>query len=353
MNRKIKNKSFKKAMLLNIGVVAISIIFTLTIAAVSAAMHSRDISSIAAVFILEIAILLFSVLYFVKFVYKPIMKIDAAVHLLEDTQDELSFDLLQDDTPYISYTLNRMINLLKESMSREHALEILRKQAEISKLQSQINPHFLYNTLEAIRGEAIIQGNDEVAEMTEALANYFRYSISKKGDFVTLSEELKNVENYITIQKYRFDNRISFRIDYHTEQSIISQCFMPKLILQPIVENAIYHGLETKVGKGEVVIHITATEKRLIIVVSDDGSGIESELLDKINRELNSDKATTVNTDQRSSLGIAIININQRLKLLWGNEYGITLSSTLNMGTDAEITLPLVTDISLLKGGKA
>lgn len=347
--KKRRNKSFKKALIINLSVISFSIILMLLINVLS--IFQRSKIAVIVALITETSVLGFMVHYFIRNIYKPIINIDHALHFLEDSQDELSFNI-KDDISSITFNLNRMIDLLKESMKREHDLEMLRKQAEISKLQSQINPHFLYNTLESIRGEAIIQGNKEIAVMTEALANYFRYSISKKGDFVTLSDELKNVENYITIQRYRFDNRISFRVKYHSTDSSVLQFLLPKLTLQPIIENAIYHGLETKIGEGEVVMHITATEKRLIIVVSDNGVGIDYETLSRINEELNSDTVTIVDSEQNSHLGIAIININQRLKLLWGSEYGITISSTLNMGTDVEVTLPLVSNLSLLKGGK-
>jgi two-component system sensor histidine kinase YesM len=338
-----RKKSFKKALIFNILVISFSIFFTLLFNIIS--LYQRTKSGVILVLILDVVLLAYIAYNFMKNIYKPIINIDTALHFLEDSQDELSFNI-QDDTPSITHNLNRMISLLKESMEREHALEILRKQAEISKLQSQINPHFLYNTLESIRGEAIIQGNDDVAEMTEALANYFRYSISKTGDFVTLSDELRNVENYITIQKYRFENRISFRIEYHSPEASVLHCLMPKLTLQPIIENSIYHGLETKIGEGEVVIHITATEKRLIIVVSDNGIGIDSENLDRINALLNNKKINVLSNEDKNHLGIAINNINQRLKLLWGNEYGITVSSTINMGVDVEITLPIISDYS-------
>jgi len=347
--KKRRNKSFKKALIINLSVVSFSIILMLLINVLS--IFQRSKIAVIVALITEISVLGFMVHYFIRNIYKPIINIDDALHFLEGAQDELSFNI-QDDASSITFNLNRMIDLLKESMKREHDLEMLRKQAEISKLQSQINPHFLYNTLESIRGEAIIQGNKEIAVMTEALANYFRYSISKKGDFVTLSDELKNVENYITIQRYRFDNRISFRVKYHSTDSSVLQYLLPKLTLQPIIENSIYHGLETKIGEGEVVIHITATEKRLIIVVSDNGVGIDYETLSRINEELNSETVKIVDVEQSNHLGIAIININQRLKLLWGSEYGITVSSTLNMGTDVEVTLPLVNNLSLLKGGK-
>jgi two-component system, sensor histidine kinase YesM len=347
LNERRRKKSFKKALIFNISVFSFSILFTLLTNMIS--LYQRTKAGVILVLSINIIFLGGIAYHFIKNIYKPIVNIDAALHFLEDSQDELSFNI-QDDTPSITHNLNRMISLLKESMEREHALDILRKQAEISKLQSQINPHFLYNTLESIRGEAIIQRNDDVAEMTEALANYFRYSISKKGDFVTLSDELRNVENYITIQKYRFDNRISFRIQYHSPESDVLQCFMPKLTLQPIIENSIYHGLETKIDDGEVVIHITATEKRLIIVVSDNGVGIDNETLERINEHLNNEKILILDNEQKNHLGIAMANINQRLKLLWGNEYGITISSTLNMGTDVELTLPLESNYSQLKG---
>ena len=158
---------------------------------------------------------------------------------------------------------------LNEIIDRSNLIAISKKQAEYLALQNQINPHFLYNTLEGIRSEALIVGLDSIAEMTEALATFFRYTISDLENLVTLEDELANIENYYYIQQFRFGSKLDLKIQYDrdsddefTEMDFL-QCKLPKLTLQPIVENSIYHGIERKIGKGHLVIRISASEERL------------------------------------------------------------------------------------------
>lgn len=206
---------------------------------------------------------------------------------------------------------------------------------KISALESQINPHFLYNTLESIRGQAIVSGSVDIAKTTEALAVFFRYSISQKRNIVTLQDEINNIKNYFLIQKYRFDDR--FQLEILTDDNDISDYVLPKLTLQPIVENAIFHGLETKEGSGTVKIAITTTVKRLLITVSDNGLGMTSEILDCVNQKLRDD---TFPSEENS--GIALVNVNRRIKLFFGDQYGLQIYSIQGKGTDVEIVLPLV-----------
>ena len=140
-------------------------------------------------------------------------------------------------------------------LDKNRLIALSKKTSEYLALQNQINPHFLYNTLEGIRAEAVISGVDTIAEMTEALATYFRYTISQVDNLVTLEEELANVENYYYIQKFRFGDRLDLMIRYDCEDEYsVLQCQIPKLTLQPIVENSIYHGLEQKMEKGHLDI---------------------------------------------------------------------------------------------------
>ena len=213
------------------------------------------------------------------------------------------------------------------------------KNAEINNLQDQINPHFLYNTLEVIRGEALTKGDRKIAEMTASLANYFRYNISRKEAFVFLKDELKNCMNYFNIQKNRFGDKISCEILYHdTEENRIGNCYIPKLILQPIIENAIYHGLELKMGEGSIKIHITEAEGSLIIHVVDDGLGMPQEKVDELNNDYNflgEDASEHHN-------GVAVQNIKKRLKLYWGKQAYLLVISELGEGTQVVIRMPLL-----------
>lgn len=232
---------------------------------------------------------------------------------------------------------------IMSSFDKNQILSLSKKQAEYLALQNQINPHFLYNTLEGIRSEAIIAGMDSVAEMTEALATFFRYTISRVDHLVTLEDELANIENYYVIQQYRFGERLSLSIEYEEDSEMEAlSCRIPKLTLQPIVENSIYHGLEEKVGKGSLKIRITRMQDHLLITISDDGVGMEEEKVEELNRRMSRAPMEDVQVKHEKQGGIAMVNVNNRIKLLFGEEYGLYFYSTKGIGTDVEITLPVL-----------
>lgn len=243
--------------------------------------------------------------------------------------------------PY-SPELAEALKKFEELLDTKELISNTKKHAEYLALQNQINPHFLYNTLEGIRSEALIEGIPVVAEMTEALSTYFRYTISNVEKLVTLEDELTNIENYYKIQQFRFGDRLSLSLVYDSEEKErILQCKLPKLTLQPIVENAIFHGMERKIGKGNLRIKVVDTKERLIITVSDDGIGMDKEKLVEINEKLNGTTLEYMKEDYDKSGGIALINVNNRIKLIFGDEYGIYVYSQKNAGTDVEITLPI------------
>lgn len=172
------------------------------------------------------------------------------------------------------------IKKIKGIFNTNELISATKKQAQYLALQNQINPHFLYNSLEGIRGEAITAGLNSVAEMAEALGIFFRYTISNVENLVTLEDELTNIENYYFIQQYRFGERLNLSIEYDCEDKAeVLKYRLPKLTLQPIVENSIFHGIERKMGKGHVHIKIETTPKRLIVTISDDGLGMKEERL--------------------------------------------------------------------------
>lgn len=237
--------------------------------------------------------------------------------------------------PY-SKEMENAIDKFKKSGEASQLLESSKKHAEYLALQNQINPHFLYNTLESIRGEAITNKMDNIANMTEALATFFRYNISNVQNLVTLKEELNNVLSYYTIQKYRFGNKLCIDIDVAEEE--IYSLKMPKLILQPIVENAIFHGIERKRDNGLIKISVEVTQNRIIITIKDNGVGISEEDVEKLNKKL-----LRSNEDfSKSKKGIALTNVNNRIKLMFGDNYGLYIYSSVNVGTDVKITLPKI-----------
>ncbi len=240
-------------------------------------------------------------------------------------------------TPY----MNSQMKLMEKIIRSPQMMDLNKRQAQYLALQNQINPHFLYNTLESIRGEALIAGLDSVADMTEALAKFFRYTITKVENLVSVEEELDNCETYFGIQKYRFGDRLNLHIEYEdAEYENIMNCRIPKLTLQPILENSIIHGTELKLGAGNIYIRFECTQDRLIIRISDDGVGMDEETLEKLNRRLGR-AYDSLGTGDGEKGGIALSNVNNRIHLIFGDEYGMHVYSMPGRGTDVEITIPL------------
>lgn len=221
----------------------------------------------------------------------------------------------------------------------ERDRELMETRMKFAQLQNQINPHFLYNTLENIRARAILDDNDVIADMTEALSRFFRYNISKRADIVKLSEELDNIRTYMHIQQYRFTNKFDFQVYVHDDEPGVMEARIPKMTLQPIVENAIFHGMENKIGKGHIEIHFESDENSVFVIVEDDGVGMSPESLRELEDKLVREPDGTWETGHGSD-GIAMRNVNNRLKLFFGEECGIHVSSTEGVGTEVELILP-------------
>lgn len=231
-------------------------------------------------------------------------------------------------------TIDTLTYQLVSTSTQLYKNEISKKESELIFLQSQINPHFLYNTLESIKGIAAARNVPEIWDMTRALSQIFRYSI-KGSNEVTFDEELNIIKSYIKIQQIRFSNR--FLVKYSINDSTLD-CKIPKMILQPIVENAIYHGLEPKEGIGILSISgFFNNDSDLMIVIKDNGMGIDEETLTKLNEELqDDDKNSILSTKTR----IGISNVNNRIKILYGLGFGLFIHSELDKGTEVTIKLP-------------
>jgi two-component system sensor histidine kinase YesM len=291
--------------------------------------------------ILFSVVLLLELVIYVKYVLKPVRQIKKTIDFISG--EDIGF--LIGYTPKNTNNIDeQLIGSISESLRKVLNLgstaEIIKKQTELAALQSQINPHFLYNTLDSIRGQATMLGVDEIAEMVEALSNFFRYGISTKGDLVTLEDELKNVGNYFKIQQYRFKNKFELIVEYDEKDNIL-EYVLPKLTIQPIIENSIYHGFRDRLGECRIVLRITATEKRLIIEISDNGTGIDKEVVSVLNDSFRRNANQVPSSDSLRHHGIALTNVNQRIRLFFGDQYGLTVSSIPNVGTDVEIVIPL------------
>lgn len=278
---------------------------------------------------------------FFKWVYKPYKEINKVLTLFYQGS---IFKGIFDMRLFFNQETQLTFQKFKEIIDTKELIEGSKKHAEYLALQNQINPHFLYNTLEGIRSEALIEGVDSIANMTEALATFFRYTISNVDKLVTLEAEINNVKNYYKIQQFRFGEKLELNMDFQDEDSEdILQAKIPKLTLQPIFENAIFHGLERKLGKGILTLKVFATNKRLIIVISDNGVGIEEERVKELNQKLRGASLEYMKEDRKRG-GIALLNVNNRIKLIFGDEYGIYVYSKIGAGTDVEITMPLIRD---------
>ncbi|MEY8392418.1 sensor histidine kinase [Lachnospiraceae bacterium 45-W7] len=241
----------------------------------------------------------------------------------------------RDEVGIVADSLNKMLDenqKLQEkflySQQRIYEAELATKQAELLAYRSQINPHFLYNTFECIRGMALYHDEDDIAEITMALSNVFRYVV-KGEDIVSVAEELEHILEYAKIIEYRFMGKISINI---TANKDVREKKVLKLFLQPLVENAVFHGLEQKITNGLVEVSITAPdESHLCFIVKDDGCGMEPEKLDDVRRQLN---------DRRNTLKIGLFNIYQRLKLFYGDRFEFEIESEQNKGTCITILIP-------------
>ena len=287
-----------------------------------------------------ISIIAFIGFIFWRMVYSPVSQIEDILKTLFKRKAYGQLEELTVSTPEKKnqYNMDRIMRELQDLIKSEYSAEIMRNQAELNALQSQINPHFLYNTLESIRGLAIVYKVKDIEIMTKALADMFRYIISKKSSIISFREELINVDNYLKIQQFRFNNKfiIQKEIDEDTLDNQI-----PKLLIQPIVENALQHGLEKKRTKGKIAITAYNTEDKFIVNIKDDGLGMN---IDKL-RELNEALATSKPLEGKKSGSegsIGLLNVNERIKMTFGEYYGMRIYSAEDVGTNVEIVMKTI-----------
>lgn len=228
----------------------------------------------------------------------------------------------------------RAIEQLKEEKERVRIEQLLKRRAEFMALQAQINPHFLYNTLDSIRWKAEELDAMEISDMVQALATLFRIDLSRGQELIPVRKELEHVTSYLSIQKYRFDDELSYRVEVGEE---FLDYYVPKIILQPLVENSIEHGIKEKGGSGTIVISCARGQNGDVILrVADNGAGIEKERLGTLQDYLA--RGMVVNKE-----GYGIFNVNERIRLYFGEAYHLVIDSIVGEGTLVEINFPAVT----------
>lgn len=242
---------------------------------------------------------------------------------------------------YIEY-LCFILDMIDHTLDMEYSNQLMRKQAEFDSMKSQINPHFLYNTLDSIRGYALREKAPVAADMIEILSRIFRYTISQKNDIIMIREELAMARDYLAIQKYRLNNQIILNVTFQNDEELLLDYQVPKLIVQPFIENAVKHGIKDNIQDYHIDIDVNTVGDRMIISVTDDGCGMSTEQLAALNEKLYSNEygKSGSSVHSQNGSGIAIVNVNARIKLLYGERYGVTAYSTQGIGSCFEITMP-------------
>ena len=240
------------------------------------------------------------------------------------------------DLKKMVFDIQRMEAEQYEAQIRAQNILNDQQKMEFKMLSSQINPHFLYNTLETIRMKALAAGDAEVANATRLLGKSMRYVLENTGNKdTTLAKELEHLKVYLQIQQIRFGDRVDYEINI--EEGIVPEdCRMLGLLLQPVAENAIVHGLEDRESGGKVVIDVHRIGEYLVVDISDNGRGIDKEELEILNRRL------SIYEGEERTESIGLYNINRRIKLSYGEDYGIQIESAPGEGTKVSVTIPLL-----------
>ncbi|WP_312908722.1 sensor histidine kinase [Tissierella praeacuta] len=298
--------------------------------------HAQTNNIINLVIILGIILLFFSILLAIIIsgtLVKPIYKLkNHMVEVSNGNLDSYYETKNNDEISILGKVFNQMLMDIKKLINQVYKVQTQKRNAELRILQSQINPHFLYNTLDTIQWKALEYKAFDVADMINSLSIFFRISLSDGKEFITISDEIEHVRNYLEIQKTRYKDKISYSINL---KESISQNLVPKMIIQPLVENSIYHGLKLKKQKGIININVLSENDYIIIEVIDNGIGMNHKML-----------ATTKDNLYNSieSEHYGLYNINERLKLTFKDKYNIDIDSEFGKGTKVLLKIPKISE---------
>ena len=290
------------------------------------------ISVISALFILA-AMLMLSVLLS-QMLSKPIQNLVSAMRSFERDADNFSYEPVMGvrEVQNLSVSFEHMVHRIQKLMATVRSEEINLRKTELKALQAQINPHFLYNTLDSISWMCEQGKNAEAVLMVNALARLFRISISRGHELIPIRSEVQHAQSYLQIQSVRYKDQFSYEFD--VEEGCL-EYLCNKITLQPIIENAIYHGVNGLVDEGRIVIRVFSREDDIFFTVEDNGVGMEPEQIEEIFRRKPDGKS-----------GIGIKNVNDRLKIWFGEKYGITITSVPDEGTCVTVRMPKVREES-------
>lgn len=294
----------------------------------------KDITNFSAA-ILALAII-FIILLFIFIsakITKPIKELDNSMKKVEEGDFNIKVDINGDkEVVHLAKTFNIMVSKIRQLMDQIVIEQEAKRKSELDALQAQINPHFLYNTLDSIVWMAENGKTQDVITMVTSLARLFRISISRGRNIITVREEIEHAKNYLIIQKIRFKSKFKFNIE--VEEKVLQYKTL-KLILQPIIENAIYHGIEYMFEEGNITVSAKEVNGKLLYEVTDNGLGIKPDILENI---------LSYNSKENGGAGVGIRNVHERIQLCYGKEYGLEIESELEEGTKVKLWLPIVKD---------
>ena len=285
------------------------------------------------IFALFFSAFMSAIIYFLlsRTVTRPVIRLVASMQKFEKQAETFEYKADMSNVAEfqtLSTSFEHMVLMIQSLVEKVHNEEIVLRKTELKALQAQINPHFLYNTLDSIQWMCEQDNSKDAVKMVGALAKLFRISISHGNEFIAISDELKHAESYLIIQSYRYKNQFTYSFD--VDKSVLD-CMCNKITIQPFIENAIYHGLDRMVDEGEIKIIIERRGKDIAIIVKDNGLGMTEEQCKAVLQKGRSD-----------SKGIGVKNVDDRLKIYFGEEYGITIDSELDVGTTVTIKIPKI-----------
>lgn len=271
--------------------------------------------------------------YMSERISKPILKLCR----LMDRVKQGDFDVISDIRGYeevnqLKDSFNEMAAEIKKLLEDIRDNEMQKRKSEMDFLRAQINPHFLYNTLFSIQCMIELKKNDQAVLMMAAFTDLLKKTLSVDTDFITLKEEFESTEKYLVLQQIRYGDKIHYECEMGAETE---QCLVPALIIQPIVENAIFHGIEAKEEAGLIIVESVVSEGALLITVSDDGVGLDGKELARMTAQFGE-------REYQSGRSIGILNVLNRIKINFGEEYGLTVESEPGIGTSVTMRLPVV-----------
>ena len=270
-----------------------------------------------------------SSLVFSRMISRPVKRLIQAMEQFEDSASDFTYHAVEGSREIgeLSHSFGHMVVQIQQLMEKVREEEITLRKAELRALQAQINPHFLYNTLDAIGWLCEEERTQDAVEMVNALAKLFRISISKGHEIIPVEKELEHARSYLKIEKFRYKQ---FTYSFDVDEDCLNY-YCNKITLQPIIENAIYHGLDRMVDEGEIRIGVHSRGDNLVFTVEDNGIGMTKEQCREILEGSAGDKT-----------GIGIRNVNNRIKIYFGEQYGIQIDSELDEGTTVTIIMPKI-----------